>query len=1204
MNSFISPASFWLPHRPSINSGWAEHAPFAFWLIGALKPKMLVELGTHTGYSFSAFCQAVDEYRLTTNCYAVDTWRGDEHAGFYGDEVFDELSFYIKNRYGRFASLIRSTFDEALQGFEDGSVDLLHIDGRHFYEDVKADYSSWKIKLSPNAVVLFHDINVRDRDFGVYKLWEQLRAEHSSFEFEHGNGLGVLGLGDQSKGPLKQLFDLSNAERIELQKLYCYLGRAVSNYFDIGARIHAIQRFEQELQSAGEYARRLEADIKSRTENEKEATSYVRSLEAKLNASSADEPALPDVPAFTPTVPSKAELTAEASFAGPSSADQSIVASPPSEELIRSLKTRIDRLQFGIASRDHAIAEGARAVQRARSEQRRLIDAVSLKSAEFENLILEFQRLRSQNAELLAGQQRGAAYHDNVNLSIIAESEHLRAQLLVVRQQLNDVLGSTSWKATALVRRVLANSVVSRRMVRRLLKLVWWTITLQLRARIVARYKATLPSKVPAELASPVPHARETSSVSPAYPAEGMPVSHPGGGQEYPLLNSKILNEKEIFTEVAAAELHSFLASGERISFPTVHAPDISVVIVVWNQAHLTLRCLRALSAQVGPSFEIVVIDNASSDHTERLLAQFDGIVVISNETNEGFLLGCNRGVTAARGDSVLLLNSDAFVQPGALSAAFAALGANVGAVGGRLVLPSGSLQEAGSIVWADGSTLGYGRGLSPTASDAMFRRNVDYCSGAFLLTPRELWNRLKGFDVAFAPAYYEEADYCMRVWELGLRVVYEPGAVVDHYEFGSEAKRGDMLASSLKNRKLFRERHSEALLKNHLPPGVGNILGARTRLTSERGRLLVIDNEIPIGSLGSGYPRANAILKEAEALGWFVTFFPIHQVHVNWEQARAEVPSEIEIVAEHAHPRLLEFLQNRSGYYNAIIVSRPDNMAIFKNIVQSQPEVLHGTRVIYDAEAVFSMRDAAKARLDGTPFSEAELNRRLDAEIGLAQGADRIICVSEEEANLFSTRQGSPVHVLSHPSDSLIDAPSFDSRSGFLFVGRLLEKEAPNWDGLAWFIANCWPIIRAQLPDAALNVIGHLHDEHDELKAPGVRLLGPVADLKPFYDAGRVFIAPIRFAAGVPIKILEATAAGLPTLGTRLMARQLGWRSGVEIAADDTFGLLSSAAISLHEDRCAWEAMRAAAQSRLVADHSKQVFRERLQQILGLAPA
>jgi Glycosyltransferase like family 2 len=213
-------------------------------------------------------------------------------------------------------------------------------------------------------------------------------------------------------------------------------------------------------------------------------------------------------------------------------------------------------------------------------------------------------------------------------------------------------------------------------------------------------------------------------------------------------------------------------------------------------------------------------------------------------------------------------------------------------------VLPSGRLQEAGSIIWSDASTGGYGRGIDPESGEVMFRRDVDYCSGAFLLTPRALWNRLGGLDELYVPAYYEEADYCMRLRDAGYRVVYEPNAVVDHYEFGSEAKQGNSISAFRQNRKRFRARHWDKLLLAYLPPADRNILAARERPSVAKQRLLMIDNEVPLTALGSGYPRARAMLIEAALAGWSVTLFPMHQIEVQWEKARAELPWEIEVIS------------------------------------------------------------------------------------------------------------------------------------------------------------------------------------------------------------------------------------------------------------------------------------------------------------------
>jgi hypothetical protein len=223
---FISPASFWVPERLP-NSAWLQHGPFAFWLIGALRPRRVVELGTHNGYSYSAFCQAVKALGLPTECFAIDTWAGDQHAGRYSDEIYDEFKAYHDARYGGFSRLVRKRFDEAVVDFEDGSIDLLHVDGRHFYEDAKEDFELWESKLSDRAVVLFHDTCVRQRGFGVWRLWAELTAKYPALEFHHGFGLGVLGYGRRLNGPLSRFFALAKDHASVIRESYLRLGGAI-----------------------------------------------------------------------------------------------------------------------------------------------------------------------------------------------------------------------------------------------------------------------------------------------------------------------------------------------------------------------------------------------------------------------------------------------------------------------------------------------------------------------------------------------------------------------------------------------------------------------------------------------------------------------------------------------------------------------------------------------------------------------------------------------------------------------------------------------------------------------------------------------------------------------------------------------------------------------------------------------------------------
>ena len=226
-DQWLNACSFWYPEYPE-NSTWLEHAPFAFWLVDALRPRTVVELGTYKGFSYFCFCQAVKALSCDTRCFAIDTWQGDAHSGFYGEDVFRGVLDYNASHYDAFSSLMRSTFDAAAAHFSDGSVDLLHIDGCHFYESVAVDFSTWKRTLSDRSVVIFHDTNVRENDFGVHRLWDELRDQFPSFEFKHGHGLGVLGTGSSLPRAVVDFFEAAEKEPIRdtIREVYSRLGTA------------------------------------------------------------------------------------------------------------------------------------------------------------------------------------------------------------------------------------------------------------------------------------------------------------------------------------------------------------------------------------------------------------------------------------------------------------------------------------------------------------------------------------------------------------------------------------------------------------------------------------------------------------------------------------------------------------------------------------------------------------------------------------------------------------------------------------------------------------------------------------------------------------------------------------------------------------------------------------------------------------------
>lgn len=208
---------FWPHSRPIVISAWHGHVPFAIWLVGAAHPATLVELGTHNGGSYSAFCEAVLGYGLPTRCFAVDTWQGDEQSGRYGEHVFAELKRLNDDRYAGFSTLVRASFDEAATAFADGSVDLLHIDGLHTYAAVRNDFETWLPKMSARGVMLFHDIAVHGNGFEVGRLWDELRQRYPAFSFPHCYGLGVLAVGADVPSPVAELcrFDTGMAEKVQ-----------------------------------------------------------------------------------------------------------------------------------------------------------------------------------------------------------------------------------------------------------------------------------------------------------------------------------------------------------------------------------------------------------------------------------------------------------------------------------------------------------------------------------------------------------------------------------------------------------------------------------------------------------------------------------------------------------------------------------------------------------------------------------------------------------------------------------------------------------------------------------------------------------------------------------------------------------------------------------------------------------------------------
>ena len=624
----------------------------------------------------------------------------------------------------------------------------------------------------------------------------------------------------------------------------------------------------------------------------------------------------------------------------------------------------------------------------------------------------------------------------------------------------------------------------------------------------------------------------------------------------------------------------------------TDEIPALSVVLILYNQAGLTLRTLQALADQRGATFETIIIDNASSDQTGALLARVHGAQIVRNPDNLGFVLAANQGAAMARGRHLLLLNNDAIVQAGALATTCRQLDADptIGALGGRIVLMSGGLQEAGNVICQDGSTVGIGRGEDPFSPAALTRRCTDYCSGVYMAVPLPLWRMLDGFDRDFIPAYYEDADFCLRVWQAGFRVVYAPEILVEHLEWGS-ASNHEAQQRMHDNRLRFVAKHSHWLSQQRRP-GRASLDNDRWRSPADMPRLprvLILDNEVPHMARGGGLPRARLILQALR--DWPVTLFPLWSFDDDWAQVYASIPDTVEVVLGQGIAQLEGFLERRRGLYDVLWVSRPPNLQALAPLRARRPELFASMRLIYDSEALFALREIGELAVKGRALTPAQAQARLDSELALAQDVDQVVVVSERDARLFRER-GHQVAILSHAMPVRRSVPSPRRRAGLVFVGAL-HPDTPNEDGLLWFVDQVIPRLRALLTNLpTLEVIGECRSMRlAALASADFRLLGPQADLRPCYDRAKVFIAPVRFAGGVPVKVIEAAAQGIPVVASAILLRQLGWLDGLEIQSARNADDFASAIVRLLTDDSVWRRQQAAAWERCEADYHLDDF-------------
>ena len=630
--------------------------------------------------------------------------------------------------------------------------------------------------------------------------------------------------------------------------------------------------------------------------------------------------------------------------------------------------------------------------------------------------------------------------------------------------------------------------------------------------------------------------------------------------------------------------------------------PDVSIIICAHGHWPTTWACLAALNGTQRANrarAEVILVDDCSPDDTLAQARQVRGLRVVALESNVGFLMAANAGLGQARGRHVLFLNNDTEPVGAWLDPLLDTLQRRPGAlcVGSRLVYPDGALQEAGGIIFDDASGWNYGRGMDAFDPRVTFEREVDYVSGASLLVRGDFLRARGGFDVRYAPAYYEDTDLCFAAREAGGEVWYQPASIVVHHEgqsHGTDESSG-IKAYQAPNRVTFARRWAAAL-QRQWPADAAVVPMARQRAL-RRKRILVIDNAVPAPDEDSGSVRLASILQMMLDDGYAVTFVPVNGWRREPYTSRLERRG-IEVVGgiDEWWNRLEEMRDSISHVW----ISRPDvAQSVLDRVRESFPEAV----VLYDTVDLHFLRLAREAEATGEPALSVQAQQQKLQELSLMQRSDVTIVVSEREHEALAELSVGEVRVVSNAHEDRAEQASPAGRSGVIFVGGFQHR--PNEDAVVWFVRSVMPLLHQHDPSLVLTVVGsNVTPAVEALASDTVRVLGWVADIDPLYAMSRVAVAPLRFGAGVKGKVGEAMSLGVPMSVTSVAAEGMHIRNGVHAFVADDPRLMAEQISTLLTDDRTWLRLSAAGRALIRERFGTEATRRSLLAALRVSPA
>lgn len=616
------------------------------------------------------------------------------------------------------------------------------------------------------------------------------------------------------------------------------------------------------------------------------------------------------------------------------------------------------------------------------------------------------------------------------------------------------------------------------------------------------------------------------------------------------------------------------------LDIPTQRNPKVSIIIPVHNKITATYYCLCSLLVAYNKTkFEVIVVDDGSTDETAHLEDIVSGIKVIHNSEPQRFIGACNIGAKNSEGEYIVLLNNDTEVTHGWLDELVQAFERfdNVGAVGSKLLYPDGTLQGAGGIVWGSGNPWNYGTGQNPWDPRFMYAREVDYICGAALMTPKKLWNELGGLSDYLKPMYFEDTDYSFKVREAGYKTYYIPSSIVYHHEgltSGTDTSSGFKRFQEVNRPKFKKKWYRE--FQDHGKDG------AFPDLEKDRGivgRALFIDYTTPREDRDAGSYAAIKEIELVQSLGYKVTFLPKNLGFLgSYTQVLCDMG--VEVITAPFYLSVEDFIAQRGSEFNCAYITR---YYVAEQSIEPLRKYAPDCKIIMNNADLHFLRELRSAGTDSELIQHA--NEIKQKELNMMRLTDVVISYNETEHAVIQSHTDNAVRVMKCPwvVDIPKSQPQFSKSKGLAFLGSF--KHPPNLEGVEWFASEVMPLLTDEI---SLSVYGASMDEslQSSLTERGINAVGYIEHLESLYTTHRIFIAPLLSGAGIKGKVINALAYGIPTVLTPVAAEGIGLRHGHDCLIARTAEEWAECIEKLYNDEALWKSI-----SRTSRDYAQREF-------------